>query len=289
MKRILCIVLLLTLTACGAKPTPQTPLETADGDYTLEQAKAERCVVFEDSVIAAGQDVWDAFVKSAQDGKKASVRFVNYYTLDETRCSPEYYESAKDDYPKPFTEDLSYDGEAYTLRYYDEGEEYTETYQYLKRFDEYPYTNTPAYRMVIYMLLNDETVTYSDFMRSIASSDSRTPRVEGAIVYYTLVYDKVLQGETYSNDPDSPSDRIHFDLQRKIFTLNHDMMDSMGTLGFFTIENEDTIRCVSNDGSRTYLFRILDNETIAYIREDSDELGFLEPLQDGAEFKRTAD
>lgn len=48
MKRILCIVLLLTLTACGAKPTPQTPLETADGDYTLEQAKAERCVVFEE-------------------------------------------------------------------------------------------------------------------------------------------------------------------------------------------------------------------------------------------------
>lgn len=184
MKRILCIALLLSLTACGAKTTEQTPLETASETYTLEQAKAEHCVVFEDSVITAGQEQWDSFLERTQSGKPAEVRLVDHYTLDKERCSPEYYESVKDEYPKLFVNEVSFNGEVYTERYYDEGREYTETYQYLKRFDEMPRTAAPEYRLVIYMLLNDETATYSEFMAALASSDSNTPRVDGTVVYF---------------------------------------------------------------------------------------------------------
>lgn len=290
MKRILCIVLLLSLTACGAKTTGQTPLETASETYTLEQAKAEYCVVFEDSVITAGQEQWDSFLENAQSGKPAEVRLVDYDTLDKERCSPEYYEAEKDNYPKLFTQDLSYDGTGYTVRYYDEGKEYTETYQYLKRFDEMPRTSTPEYRLVIYMLLNDETATFSEYMAAMASSDSRTERVDGTVVYFSLVYDKVLRNGDYAIAGEEVLN-LSFDMARNIFFLHYSPSSSVGTTGAFSIENADAIRCISYQWNSTYSFRIVDNDTIVYVQDGSDEL-YTENgtvVADGTEFKRTVE
>lgn len=80
--------------------TEQISLEELPGDYTVEQAKENGCVVYEDGDITCGQEIWDVFAETASAKREATfVRLGFYYTLDEpSRYDPDYYESIKDDY-----------------------------------------------------------------------------------------------------------------------------------------------------------------------------------------------
>ena len=77
MKKFTVIVLMLVCllcAGCGVKEKTLTPLEALPEDYSLEQAKADGCVVHEDGDVSAGQEAWEEFVSDAAAGKSAGVR-----------------------------------------------------------------------------------------------------------------------------------------------------------------------------------------------------------------------
>ena len=183
------------LTACGganADKAERVPLEELPEDYTVEQAKADGCVVHEGGDVTTGQKAWEAFAETVSAGKAASVRLASYYTLgDPSRYDPEYYESVKDDYPKLFIQDLTYDGAAYTLRWFEEDGEIIETYQCLMRYEgeaESPHATYDSY--VRYVLTNDDSVTWEKLVWGMLSS-----RFGDYIPHHQVYVDLIRQDE----------------------------------------------------------------------------------------------
>lgn len=177
MKQIVAgLAVLLMLAGCG-KPEDAslslvyTPLEDLPKDYSLQNAKADGCVVMENGDISSGQEIWDNFVQTTADGSPAAVRTVTYYTLrDPSRYGEEYYESIKDEYPKMFVHDLSFDGEQYTLRWFEETEEIVRTYPCLLRFEGDAIPSAAYNSYVRYVLVHDESVTWADIEHGMYSS-----------------------------------------------------------------------------------------------------------------------
>ena len=133
---LLCLIL---LSSCGGTPEP-VPLEELPEDYSLEQAKADGCLVTEDGTITSGRESWEDFLEAVDAGKSASVRLCSSFTLDSLGVSswydPDYYASIKDDYPNMSLEDLSYDGEEFTSVFYQEGKRCEENYSLLLKPSE---------------------------------------------------------------------------------------------------------------------------------------------------------
>lgn len=87
MRKIKSLVLILVYTATLlAACAPEragltlTSLEKMSDSYTLEKAKADHVVVYEDMDITSGQEVWDRFMVETTKGESASVRLAFYYT-----------------------------------------------------------------------------------------------------------------------------------------------------------------------------------------------------------------
>ncbi|MDE6747900.1 MAG: hypothetical protein K2K21_02375 [Lachnospiraceae bacterium] len=169
---ILAMIFVLTITGCSSKHNPEKiPLESLPADYSLEQAKEDGCIVYESSDITSGQEIWDKFMKTVNAGKEATVRLGFYYTLDPSKCDPEYYKSAKDDYPVLFIRDLIFDGTSYTIRGYDEGHENVKTYKYLMKYEGQAETPDAIYTSYVrYVLTNNDTVTWEQIVHGIFSS-----------------------------------------------------------------------------------------------------------------------
>ncbi|MCI9332758.1 MAG: hypothetical protein HFG05_11410 [Oscillibacter sp.] len=168
---LLCLFL---LSGCGGKPEP-IPLEELPQDYSLEQAKADGCLVTENGTITSGQERWEDFLEAVDAGKAASVRLCNYFTLDSlgvsSRYDPDYYASIKNDYPKMSLEDLSYDGEGFTSVSYQEGTRCEWSYSLLRRFEEEAQSSLLPYDLCIsYILTDDAEATYDQLLDSLASS-----------------------------------------------------------------------------------------------------------------------
>ena len=172
MKKLLffaAIACLLLLSACGAgtntsAATDYVPYNEIPENYTLEAAKADGLVVYEDYDITAGQSAWDGFVAETERENTCAVRLLFYYTLEGQGITPahEDYEEIQDDYPGYYIQDLSFDGAAYTLYWVEGAEEYTRTYDYLKRLED----DT----MLRYVLVNDDTVTWDALLNGMFSS-----------------------------------------------------------------------------------------------------------------------
>lgn len=178
MKRILgalVMVMHLILAGCAPDDTAEllvyAPLENLPSDYSLEDAKKDSCVVMENGDITSGQKIWDSFVKTTAAGSPVSVRTATYYTLDDpSRYSEEYYESVKNEYPRLFVHDLTFDGEAYTIRWWEDGKEIVRSYPHMIRLegDAIPSATYKAY--VRYVLVHDESLTWEEIERGLASS-----------------------------------------------------------------------------------------------------------------------
>lgn len=196
MKKYAALILSLvciTLAGCNgstdAGKTEEVSLEELPDDYTIEQAKEDGCVIYEDGDITCGQEIWDAFAETASAKNKASsVRLGFYYTLDDpSRYDPDYYESIKDDYPWLFILDLNYDGTTYTLKWLEDGEEIIRTYQYLMRYEgdaERPNGRYDSY--VRYVLTNDDSITWEDILRGAVSSQFGD-YIDHHVVYVDLI------------------------------------------------------------------------------------------------------
>lgn len=174
MKKLFALVALLSFILCSCATiikTEYVSLVDIPDTYTLEDAKEDGCVTFENGDITEGQARWDAFASVVPE-QKATVRLAYYYTLDDpSRYSEEYYESVKDDYPQLFVMDLSYDGEAYTLTWYEEGQEIVRSYPHMVRFEGEAETPHATYdRYVRYVLVNDKDVTWEELQWGMLSS-----------------------------------------------------------------------------------------------------------------------
>lgn len=146
-------------------------LKNISQDYTLEDAKIDGCVCFDNGDITEGQKIWDEFVNTTNKQEDATVRLAFYYSLDEEQCDPEYYESVKDEYPVLYIQELTYKDDSYTIRWFEEGEEIKKTYKYLMKYEGEPESETALYESYLrYVLTNDNTVTWERIWRSLASS-----------------------------------------------------------------------------------------------------------------------
>lgn len=149
-----------------------SPSKRSDED-ALQRAKEEGCVVMEDGDVTYGQQIWLDFVKTTEEGKSASVQVAHYYTLNPERCSQQYYEAYKEDYPVLYVHKLDYDGGSYTVRWSEGDIEYIRSYQYLMHYTgDAPTTSATFDSYSRYVLVDDNTVTWEDLEWGVMSSQS---------------------------------------------------------------------------------------------------------------------
>lgn len=185
MKKYIIFLLLLTLMlpSCTTIKTEYVSLEELPKDYTFEDAEEDGCVGFANGDIAFGKERWLEFANVVPK-QKATVRLANYYELgDPSKYGEEYYESVKDEYPKLFVKELSWDGEYYTLHWFEGEKEYNYSYKYMLRFEgEAPTEHATYDRCVRYVLVNDNTVTWEELEWGLFSSQM------GDYIPHTVVY-----------------------------------------------------------------------------------------------------
>lgn len=185
------LLLVFSLCAAGCEKQDDVPtLKDIPKNYSLEQAKADGCVVHENGDVTSGKEIFEIFYKTVSSGKKAKVRLAFYCTLDDpSHYDPDYYESIKDDYPALYIQDLSFDGEKYTLCRYEDGNEIVESYDYIMKYNESAMSPYAVYdSLEEYVLTNDNTVTYQDIMKSMLSS-----RYEDHIEHDTVCCDYIYK------------------------------------------------------------------------------------------------
>ena len=142
----------------------------------LEWAKTSDVVVMDNDGCISGKALWEAFFETSTNGKPASVLMAHLMTMDKDSVSAEYYEQAKDEYPKLSITLLEYDGVEYTMKQRDCAKEYTGTgtvYKHLKHFagdplTEYAKTQFDSYSF--YVLLDDPELTWEEIVGASLSS-----------------------------------------------------------------------------------------------------------------------
>ncbi|MGN1048066.1 MAG: hypothetical protein ACI4QZ_05610 [Eubacteriales bacterium] len=177
MKKTIIAVLLfaLFLSGCaekGKNSNEKIPLEELPAEYSLEDAKKDGLVVIEDGSASSGKDIWYDFVRCVGRGESADVRLCMYYTLGSPDSySRELYESLKDEYPKLFVFDLSFDGNEYHIRHFEEGKEISGSFKYLMKYEGEPRSSSAIYsHYVRYVLTDDESVVWEDIEDALVSS-----------------------------------------------------------------------------------------------------------------------
>ena len=169
MKKLLIMPLcLLLLSSCGMSKKHATnyiPYDKIPTNYSLEDAKKDGLVVHKDYDITEGQAVWDEFIAETEKGNSCSIRLMFYYTPEGQGITPahEQYEEIKGDYSGFYIQDLSFDGNIYTLYRVEEKQEYKREYEYLKGLEDSA--------VIRYVLVNDNNVTWEQIMRRMQSSD----------------------------------------------------------------------------------------------------------------------
>ena len=180
------IVCLLLLSSCGTgknHASNYVPYDEISQEYSLEDAKDDGLVVYEDYDITAGQAVWDEFVVETEKESPCETRLMFYYTLDGQGITPahEQYEEIKDEYPGFYIQDLSFDGSTYTLYWVEEGQEYTREYKYLKRFEDSS--------EIRYVLVNDD-VAWEQIVKGMMSS-----QLGDWIDFHTVYLNKIWKSQ----------------------------------------------------------------------------------------------
>ena len=185
MKKLLSIILcLLLLSSCGTSikhTINDVPYNEIPQNYSLEEAKNDGLVVYEDYDITSGQAIWDKFIAETNKGNSCEIRLMFYYTMDGQGITPEYekYEEVKDDYPGFYIQDLSFDGKVYKLYWSEEGQEYSREYTHLNRSED-----SSAIR---YFLAHDKDVTWEQIVHGMFSSQF------GDLIDWHTVYSKKQQ------------------------------------------------------------------------------------------------
>ena len=190
MKKTMFLIIFFTLvmTACSKKTSREALMNIPD-DYSLEDAKSDDCVVYEDGDITYGKSFWDDFVTATEKRKSTTVRLAFYYTLgNPSSYSKEYYKAIKDDYPVIYIKDLSYDGEKYKIEGIEDGQMITKEYKYMVKYEGQPDSASALVSdYIYYVLVNDNSVTWDDIQKGMFSSKFGDG-IDHYMVYEELVW-----------------------------------------------------------------------------------------------------
>lgn len=166
-----------------------SPSRRVDGE-ALQQVKDAGCVVMEDGDVSAGQEIWQAFVDATEEGRRASVKLAYYNTLNPERCSEEYYEAHKEDYPSLYVLDLIYDGSGYQVKQQGGSADGERNFKYLMCYVGEPSSPSALFDTYTrYVLTNDDTVTWEDIWHGMLSSQLGDA-IEHFTVYTDLEYEE---------------------------------------------------------------------------------------------------
>lgn len=156
-------------------------------NYTVEQAAADGCVVLDGSDLLSGEKYWIDFVNYTKSGKPAMVRI---------------YQSYSDHDGSYYVKELVYDGEKYTLTFYDRtgdtGEEFLsrQEFKYLIR-SPYSPKNSDTGTTDYYLLANDASVTAEGYFNALLSS---TMKPEYDIYSHCkIIYSNRISDDYYVN------------------------------------------------------------------------------------------
>jgi len=168
---VFALIVLLSFPSC-TKSTGVLPYDQLPDDYSLENAKADGCIVFENLDITSGQSVWEHFIEKTTNGESSNARLAFYYTLnDPSQYSEEYYEEIQNDYPVLYIMDLSYDGEKFKLYHSKDGQKYSSEYKYLVKYTGKPRSAHATFsQYVYYVLVNDDSFTWTQVDDGMFSS-----------------------------------------------------------------------------------------------------------------------
>ena len=162
---LLCLCFLF-LTACNAdKSNSYIPYGQIPKDYSLQDAKSDDLVVHEHFIVTSGQSVWEEFINNSYNKIPGMVRLAYYYRT-ETSSNINI-------------QDLSYDGEKYTLFSIEEGKEYIYSFQYLKRFE----CTEPFYSDKIWFALVNNNEATGEQILSGSLSSRIEDKIDHKIVY----------------------------------------------------------------------------------------------------------
>ena len=169
-----------------------TDLKYVTENYSLARAILEGYTVMIDGDVAANQVKMHNFFQKTGKGMAATLRYASYYTIgDPDRMSKELFESSRGSYPYLTYYELEYDGEAYTLRWYEGDTEYVQTWKYLLHFEGVPSNSWAPYQAYeSYILADRNDVTYDELFNGMVSADFRDQ-----IPYREIYFDKIYEHE----------------------------------------------------------------------------------------------
>lgn len=160
-KKILMLLIcaMIILTSCSRNNDIQeglpnfTDINDLPTSYTLEDAKLDGCVVFEDLTLRSGESNWNEFIDLSQSDQEATIRIVFYYSDDSVF----------------YIKDLSFDGSYY---YVSEKDVETKQYKYLNHYSIKPDNDASYKTFDYYILVNEKDISFDSLEKSMASSKS---------------------------------------------------------------------------------------------------------------------
>ena len=152
-------------------------LKQVPDDYSLQQAEKDGCVVMENGDVAAGKDLWWNFYSSTLGKIPSGIRVVSYYSNEFSVGSSGMY-----------VQDLTFDGEFFILRWYENEKLTVREYRNLLRFQGPAEDSAVAYESYErYVLTDDPNVTWKELRNDLLSSSSVADK-DFYLIYTNLVY-----------------------------------------------------------------------------------------------------
>lgn len=166
---LILLVLAICLCACSEMTKTEDDLpDYIDFDqltegYGVENAADDDCVVFVDSKLISGENVWKAFMTKVEKKQSCCVRIA-------------YYNSAEGFFS---LRDLSYEDSYFCVN---TSEGLSGEYKYMNHYEIDIKSNDSDYSVMdCYILVNQENVTYDNIEKTLASSFP-----DGGVDYYTV-------------------------------------------------------------------------------------------------------
>ena len=236
-------------------------LEEIPSDFTLQDAKDAEMLVIENMVITSGLSRWNTFLNNVNFGLTDTIYIGKYYEIgDKAQYSPELYEEIKDDYPMLFISKLFYDGEKYTLQYYNESKLYT--YEYAHLLERIGWSKNASVAAHIVVIANQEDFSYRDIIGSMISSSSE------AWIDYQWIFNESVTLEEYNRrkpgvyKTENGLASLTLDENCR-FSFNRNIATSYDPRGRYYVEKEKIILYVSEE--EEYSFGMVGDGTLEFL------------------------